>query len=110
MTSRVAGAVSRNPTFRHVSRTLRRASVRVSSIMGNEETRGRMRLDGEDDGDSAKGVERMEMVEEPIATIEERRPDRRPPEPLGKLRGKTLGVFGPTSRTRIFMDRLLSFP
>lgn len=108
MSSRVAGAVSRNPTFRQVSRTLRQASVRMSGMMGDKESRGRMRLDGEDvdDSDSVKGG----IVMEPVSMDGGVRPERRPPELLSRLRGKTLGVFGPNSRTRRFMDDLLRFP
>lgn len=103
MGARVAGAVSRNPTFRNVSRTLRKASIRVVNIMGSEEKGAR--LDGHDG----------ELVEEP-EQVQPSRPDPMPPEVLnppeshGALRGKTLGIFGPNSKTRILMDRLLRFP
>lgn len=100
---RVADAVSRNPTLRNVSRTLRKASVRVVNIMGSD-AKGE-RLDDHD----------IDLVEEPEEAPPSR-PDPMPPEalksvePEGRLRGKTLGVFGPQSRTRILMDRLLRFP
>ena len=111
MSARVAGAVRRNPTLRNVSRTLRQASVRVVNIMGSE-GKGR-KLDDQD----VTLVEEPEEVQEEPEEVQPTRPGPMPPEvnkplaePGGRLRGKTLGVFGPTSKIRIAMDRLLRFP
>lgn len=110
MGARVAGAVSRNSTFRHVSRSLRKASVRVVNIMGTEETRGRVKID--DEGDDGKDMDEVDepegLVQEPEGMGGPTRPDPMPPE--GRLRGRTLGVFGPSSRTRKAMDALLRYP
>jgi len=112
MGARVAGAVSRNPTFRHVSRTLRKASVRVVNIMGAEDARGRVKLNDEgEEGHDGKDVDEdvpMGLVQEPEGSGGETRPEPKPPE--GRLRGRTLGVFGPYSPTRKAMDALLRFP
>ncbi|KAK4687032.1 voltage-dependent calcium channel, partial [Tremellales sp. Uapishka_1] len=106
--SRLAGAIGRSPTFRQVSKTFRKASVRVVNIMGSEG--GRVRLNDEEEEmeevemDDKKGVEDHEGDGE--QDIE--RPEAMPPE--GRLRGRTLGLFGDTSRTRRAMDRLLRYP
>ena len=98
--ARMAVAVSRNPTLRIVSRSIRQASVRVVNIVGSEND-GRVRLEDEDvEDDELRNKPVEEAVETPGV----------PPRPPERLRGKTLGVFGPHSRTRRSMDALLRFP
>ena len=108
---RMAGAVSRNPTFRNVSRTLRKASVRVVNIMGSEND-GRVRLgDGDDeDEDGVKDVETEGAGGEATGDGGYVRPDPMPPEAQGRLRGRTLGIFGPMNSVRMAMDSLLRYP
>ncbi|WVR06351.1 hypothetical protein IAU60_003382 [Kwoniella sp. DSM 27419] len=120
-----AQGLARGSTLRNVSRTIRKASVRVVNIMGvdrghskDEEGRERLAsLDGDElDGgvdSNHKGDEEAEQTE--MATIglgiqgvgtDLSRPDPRPPE--GRLRGRTLCTFGRDSKTRRAMDRLLN--
>lgn len=109
--SRLASSVTRNPTLRSVSRTLRAASVRVVNIMGKERDGGLARLpddDGtyDDSSDDLKKDGSMEMVQTPA---DRPRPQPMPPE-QGGLRGRTLGMFGPRSTVRRAMDALMRNP
>jgi hypothetical protein len=107
--------ISRHPTFRSVSNTLRKASVRVSHMMGGESD-GRTRLhdlDGDenymDDGEDKRG--QVVSSPEPISPGPiPQQPDPKPPEQGLALRGKTLGIFGPNSRTRRLLHAILQFP
>ena len=101
--ARMADAVSRNPTLRSVSRTIRKASVRVVNIVGAEND-GRVRLEDEEIEDDEL---RNKPLEQAVDAIEQPGVPPRPPE---RLRGKTLGIFGPRSRIRRSMDALLRFP
>jgi len=107
--SRLAASVTRNPTLRSVTRKLRSASVRVVNIMGKDKDEGLSRLPDDDgiDGDSTDDLKRtdsIQMVETPTARP---RPEAMPPE---RLRGTTLGLFGPRSVVRRTMDRLMRHP
>lgn len=109
--SRLAASVGRSSTLRSVSRTLRKASVRVVNIMGKEREDGLARLpddDGEyeDNADDTKKDGSIEMVPTPA---DRPRPQPMPPEFDG-LRGRTLGVFGPRSSVRRAMDALMRNP
>jgi hypothetical protein len=107
--SRLAASVTRNPTIRSVTRKLRRASVRVVNIMGKDKEEGLSRLpddDGidEDSTDDLKRTDRIQMVETSSARP---RPEAMPPE---RLRGTTLGLFGPKSVVRRTMDSIMRHP
>lgn len=99
----LAASVSRSPTFRAVSQTLRDAGSRVASYI-SPENRGE-RLVNEDDGDGdlpggrmkGEGYEMKELTAEPEATSEKGVGDGQGEE---VLRGTTLGLFGPRSRIR----------
>lgn len=105
---RLAGSVARSTTLRSVSRTIRNAGKRVVNIGGREREDGITRLpdnDGDDDSiEELKIIDTMEMVETPASR---HRPEPMPPE---GLRGRTLGLFGPRSRTRNSMNRLMRHP
>ena len=105
--AKVAGALNRNNTLRTVSKTIRKASVRVANVMGHEND-GRVRLgDGEEeDEDLDSKAEGMDVV---LPEVKDGiRPAPKPPE--GGLRGRTLCVFGMNSRTRRAMNALLRNP
>ena len=106
--SRLAASVTRSPTFRAVSRTLRNASVRVVNIMGSDGDHRMVRLHDEDEEDLDRKDE-IEMDRKtfspPPISIPPPRPEPMPPE--GGLRGRTLCFFTSRSRTRRIMDRLL---
>ncbi|KAK8858595.1 hypothetical protein IAR55_002824 [Kwoniella newhampshirensis] len=120
----------RRSTLRNVSNTLRKASVRVVNIMGvDKDSSGgqRTRLGSEDEGgheeedeeddkdmderfgdDATNG--RIEENGERIPMPKMVRPDPRPSEEIDGLRGRTLCLFGPKSRTRWSMNALMRFP
>ena len=83
--------------------------------MGGESD-GRTRLqdlDGDenymDDGENKRG--QVVSSPEPITPGPiPQQPDPKPPEQDSALRGKTLGIFGPSSRTRRFLHAVLQFP
>ena len=110
MSSRISGAVSRNHTLRNMSRSIRQAGGRVVSMIGHEDQKGRVRID-DGDGESLQ-MDYESVRKSPMEQGGERdkRPNPMPPEPSSHLRGKTLGIFGPNSRTRIALDRLMRFP
>lgn len=107
------GIITRSPTIRRVSTTLRNASIRVVNIMGTEKEKGYeglTRLSTNDEG-AESPLEMSSALSTP--------PDPpTPPPPLpppmapgpGGLRGRTLGVFSATNPVRVAMDRLLLFP
>ncbi|WVQ72778.1 hypothetical protein IAR50_002338 [Cryptococcus sp. DSM 104548] len=112
--------LSRRSTLRNVSSSLRKASVRVVNIMGTEKRRERLGSDDEgeeilqddmEDGDVGMkdlGRDRQDgMVPEPRPPLllEEDRPSQ-----YGRLRGRTLCLFGPHSRIRKAMDSLMRYP
>lgn len=92
----IAASVSRSPTFRAVSQTLRDAGSRVASIISPEARGSRMEEDG--------GYEMNQMSDEPE--------DMAAPAPAttaGQMRGTTLGVFGPHSRVRRIMYTMMTW-
>lgn len=113
--AKFAASVGRHPTFRSVSRTLRKASIRVVNIMGSDHEHGMVRLgDGEE-------LEELEEVDKKVhdegdgqvplpnpMIIPPQRPDPMPHQ--GRLRGRTLCFFGTRSWTRRAMDGLLRYP
>lgn len=106
------GILARSPTVRNVSRTLRKASIRVVNIMGNEkdEYEGMTRLPTGDDDDEVP--ERADSPDEPPDRAPPPPRDPRPPPPAGDdhLRGRTLCMFSASNPIRIAMHRLLHFP
>ena len=77
--------------------------------MGKDKDEGLSRLPDDDgiDGDSMDDLKRrdsIQMVETPLARA---RPEAMPPE---RLRGRTLGLFGPKSVVRRTMDSLMRHP
>jgi hypothetical protein len=107
--SRLVASVSRNPTLRSVTRKLRRASVRVVNIMGKDKDEGMSRLpdDSGMDGESTEDLKRPDRIEMVETPTNRPRPEAMPPE---RLRGRTLGMFGPNSRLRRAIDRLMRHP
>jgi len=109
--AQLVASVGRSPTFRAVSQRLRKASIRVVNIMGSDQDHGMVRLDDEDEDDVDTEVsdwaDGLESMPEP-SIIRPQRPDPMPPEE--RLRGRTLGLFGPRSWTRRAMDSLLHYP
>jgi hypothetical protein len=90
-----------------VSRTIRSAGKRVVNLGGKEREDGLSRLPDDDndiDDDSTDELKRTETVEMVEAPASRPRPEAMPPE---RLRGRTLGLFGPKSRVRRTMDGLM---
>jgi hypothetical protein len=105
---RLAGSVARSSTLRTVSRTIRRAGKRVVNIGGREREDGLTRLPDDDgDDDSSEDLKRTDTVEMVAGPTARTRPEAMPPE---RLRGRTLGLFGPRSRIRRTMDGLMRHP
>ena len=111
---KLAATVARSPTFRTVSRTLRKASVRVVNIMGSDQDQGMVRLDDyeneeeEEDDVDTKVADEEDGQAPKLTTRLPLRPDPMPPE--GRLRGRTLGLLGRQSWTRRAMDGVLRHP
>ena len=135
MGSSIAGAVEavgRSPAFRSVSATFRRASVRVTGMLGDKDG-GRVRLVDQDRGHDRDGLFDNEDGKNdavhlktlgPSSSPEEMdsdesdgkgsgpQPNQTPMPPsasVGRLRGKTMGIFGPNSKIRIACDNFLAY-
>lgn len=105
----LASSVTRSPTFRAVSNTLRKASVRVSSIVSPRQDKG-TRLSGVDpDEGTGKGIE-MDPFQSSPAAIDAGRPEPLPPETRIGLRGKTLCVFSSENAIRTALYAGLNWP
>lgn len=114
-------ALGRSSTLRNVSQSLRKASVRVVNIMGTERGDGRERLGSDDEGEEVlQDVEidgdqgfAMSSTNDNQGTMPSPKPSptRSQKEEAGRrrLRGRTMCVFGPTSRVRKSMDRLMMY-
>ncbi|ODO05658.1 hypothetical protein I350_04717 [Cryptococcus amylolentus CBS 6273] len=113
--------LSRRSTLRNVSSSLRKASVRVVNIMGTD--RRKERVGSDDDGEEILQDDDMEDGDVGMKDLGRDRldgtvPNPRPPLVLeedrpsqyGRLRGRTLCVFGPHNRIRKGMDSLMRFP
>ncbi|ORY24315.1 high-affinity cell membrane calcium channel [Naematelia encephala] len=109
--SKLASMVSRSPTFRNVSNTLRKASVRVVNILGSDRDDGRMRLGDEYESSEDLDKKDEEDLGQPPspkpASIPPSRPDPMPPE---RLRGRTLCFFTSASKIRRAMDGIMRTP
>ena len=107
--AKLAASVGRSPTFQSVSRTIRKASIRVVNIMGSDHEHGMARLEDEEDEDIDKKVddEGESQTPLPILSTIPKRPDPKPAE--ARVTGRTLGLFGSHSQTRRAMDRLLRY-
>ncbi|WRT67795.1 uncharacterized protein IL334_004769 [Kwoniella shivajii] len=120
--------LARSNTLRKVSKSLRKASVRVVNIMGIDKSpqkgpSGIERLGSDDDGDDDNDEEDRHDEEDKSGEViglgirsgnefvgddnNKLRPDPKPPEK--GLRGKTLGVFSKNSKIRIAMDKLMRY-
>lgn len=109
----LAASVARSPTFRAVSSTLRKASVRVSTLMSPGQARedGRTRIPDEDDEES-KGTRGFEMdpFQPPPSAVDAGRPEGLPPELKTGLRGRTLCLFGVDNVIRKACYAALNWP
>lgn len=115
-------SLRRSSTLRNVSQSLRKASVRVVNIMGTERGDGRERLGSDDEGEEVlQDVEidgdqafAMSSTNDNPGTVPSPRqlPTRSQREEVdhGRLRGRTMCLFGPVSRVRKSMDRLMRYP
>ncbi|OXH34034.1 high-affinity cell membrane calcium channel [Cryptococcus neoformans] len=115
-------SLRRSSTLRNVSQSLRKASVRVVNIMGTERGDGRERLGSDDEGEEVlQDVEidgdqafAMSSTNDNPGTVPSPRqlPTRSQREEVdhGRLRGRTMCLFGPMSRVRKSMDRLMRYP
>jgi hypothetical protein len=102
------GIITRSPTIRRVSTTLRNASIRVQNIMGTEKEgyEGLTRLPTNDE----RAESPLEMSSAP-STPPDPPPPLPPPPPVpGRLRGRTLGVFSASNPLRRAMNRVVLFP
>ena len=113
-TKRRSARYSLTPTpasrLRSVKKSLRRASMRVVNLAGvNLEDRVQaVRLPDDKEELKSKGKAKVtEMEIDDSGTEEEELPDLAKRLPI---RGRTLGVFGPTSRIRLAMFRFLTHP
>lgn len=114
--------LGRSSTLRNVSQSLRKASVRVVNIMGTERGGGRERLGSDDEGEEVlQDVEidgnqgfAMSSTNDNRETMPSPRqlPTSSRREEVGhrRLRGRTMCLFGPMSRVRKSMDRLMRYP
>lgn len=120
-------ALGRSATFRNVSRTIRKASVRVVNIMGDhQDAHHDMTRLSDDEGEGGSpthspGLHRKEADGDGVElrsfegingmskSPDRERPDPRPPE-TGRLRGRTFGLFGPTSGIRRGLDSMMRNP
>ncbi|WVO19052.1 uncharacterized protein IAS62_000328 [Cryptococcus decagattii] len=115
-------ALGRSSTLRNVSQSLRKASVRVVNIMGTERGNGRERLGSDDEGDEVlQDVEidgdqgfAMSSTNDNQRTMPSPKPSstrsQKEEASRRRLRGRTMCVFGPTSRVRKSMGRLMMYP
>lgn len=94
-----------------MSNTLKRASVRVVNLMGNEDVRGMQRLPTRDsDSDASQGVP-TPTPSGPNTPIDELHPAGSINTlPIGGLRGRTLCLFTSRSRIRKALDKVLLYP
>lgn len=118
-TARIRDSIVRSPTFRTVSQSIRKASIRVVHMVGADhhhnldDTGNRMtRLHDEPDEmdepyDEIEMQEKGDWVTDGVATP---KPSPRPPEQHGGLRGKTLCFFTAKSKVRRMMDSVLRNP
>ncbi|ORX40063.1 Ion transport protein-domain-containing protein [Kockovaella imperatae] len=98
----------RNPTLRSVSKTIRKASIRVVNTGGiNHEGMSRLPDEDEEYEDDRKD-DRKEDTGFPVTDLDSASIGPKPPE--GPLRGKTLGIFGPRSPIRTAMHSFLNYP
>ena len=111
--AKLAASVGRSPTFQSVSRTIRKASIRVVNIMGSDHEHGMARLEDEDEEEEEEDIDRKKddqgESQNPLPTLSTlpKRPDPKPPE--ARVTGRTLGLFSSRSRIRRAMDRLLRY-
>jgi hypothetical protein len=108
--SRFAASVGRSPTLRKVSSTLRKASIRVVNIMGQDHEHRMERIRDEDDEESHHKDE-VELNGRGMGlghSLPPYRPAARPPE--DGLRGRTLCIFTARSRVRRAMAKVLRNP
>jgi hypothetical protein len=93
----IAASVSRSPTFRAVSQTLRDAGSRVASIISPEPRASRL-----EEGAEYEMKQLSDETEDVHAPASE-------PVSTGQMRGTTLGVFGPQSRVRRGMYDMMTW-
>lgn len=108
----LASGVARSPTFRAVSETLRKASVRVSNMLSPGRDDGRTRIpdgDGDDDKASKNGYEMDPFQAGPPVVLDPGKPDALPPEIKVGLRGRTLCLFGPENLVRKTCSAVLNW-
>ena len=94
--------------FRNISRSIRKASVRVANLMTPDTDKGMTRLPDHEEDEDIKDAYEMYGIEPEPLPIPPLRPDAKPPE-LG-LRGRTLCLFTKDNPVRKALDALLRFP
>lgn len=105
-------SLSRSPTFRKMSNTLKRASVRVVNLMGSEHD-GMQRLptrDSDSDVASQAGTIATPTPSGPSTPVELHPTNSISTMPIGGLRGRTLCLFTAQSRIRRVLDKVLLYP
>lgn len=107
----LTASVTRSPTFRAVSNTLRKASVRISSMMSPGRDDGRTRIPDGDDEDKGvrEGIE-MDPFHPPPVALDPGKPGALPPEIKVGLRGRTLCLFSADNVVRRTCSNVLNWP